>query len=142
MQDGEYRRYGPVEAFGQAVNRTYSIIAGSLHGLYHIVTWRAPADQLRGPVGIAEIAGQVSTLGPMALLTFVAFISVAIGFINLFPVPVLDGGHLLFYAIEAIRRKPLSERTQEIGLRIGLALVLLLFIFVTFIDIRRLTGLG
>jgi regulator of sigma E protease len=76
----------------------------------------------------------------------VAFISVAIGFINLFPIPVLDGGHLVFYAIEAVRRQPLSERAQEIALRIGLALVLLLFVFVTFNDGRRifdrLIGLG
>lgn len=142
VQEVEYKRYEPGEAFVRAVEKTYTIIAGSLSGIYDIITQRVPADQLRGPLGIAEISGQVATLGLAALVEWVAFISVAIGFINLFPVPVLDGGHLLFYAIEAIRRKPLSERTQEIGLRIGLALVLLLFIFVTFIDIRRLTGLG
>jgi regulator of sigma E protease len=142
VQGAEYKRYEPVEAVWRAVKRTYTIIAGSLSSIYDIVMQRLPADQMRGPLGIAQISGQVATLGPTALLEWVAFISVAIGFINLFPVPVLDGGHLLFYAIEAIRRKPLSERAQEIGLRIGLALVLLLFIFVTFIDIRRLTGLG
>jgi regulator of sigma E protease len=138
----EYKQYGPVEAVQRAVKRTYTIIAGSLTGIYDLVMQRMPADQMRGPLGIAEISGQVATLGPAALLEWVAFISVAIGFINLFPIPVLDGGHLVFYAIEAIRRQPLSERAQEIALRIGLALVLLLFIFVTFIDIRRITGLG
>jgi regulator of sigma E protease len=137
-QGVEFKRYGPVEAVWRAVRQTYTIIAGSLQGIYGIITQRMPADQLRGPLGIAEISGQVATLGPAALLGFVAFISVAIGFINLLPIPVLDGGHLLFYAIEAVRRRPLSERTQEIGFRIGLALVLLLFIFVTVIDIRRL----
>src|SRR5262245_11320796 len=139
-QEGEFRRYGPVEAFGQAVGRTYSITADSLAALYQIVTRRMPADNLRGPLGIAEMSGQVATWGPAALITFVALISVAIGFFNLLPVPVLDGGHLLFYAIEAIRREPLSERTQEISFRIGLALVLLLFVFVTVIDVRRWTG--
>jgi len=139
-QEGEYRRYPPFEALGQAVNRTYTIIADSLTGLYQIVTRRMPADQLRGPLGIAEMSAQVAAWGPAALISWVALISVAIGFFNLLPVPVLDGGHLLFYAIEAVRRKPLSERTQEIGFRIGLALVLLLFVFVTVIDVRRWTG--
>ena len=145
-QGVEYKRYEPVEAIGRAVKKTYAIIAGSLSGIYDIVMRRVPADQMRGPLGIAVISGQVATLGPTALLEFVAFISVAIGFINLFPIPILDGGHLLFYAIEAARRKPLSERTQEIGLRIGLALLLLLLIFVTYNDIQReflrLVGLG
>ena len=139
-QEGEFRRYGPVAAFGQAVSRTYSIIADSLTGLYQIATRRMPADQLRGPLGIAEMSAQVATWGLVPLISFVALISVAIGFFNLLPVPVLDGGHLLFYAIEAVRREPLSERTQEISFRIGLALVLLLFVFVTVIDVRRWTG--
>jgi regulator of sigma E protease len=140
VQEGEYRRYAPVEAFTQAVVRTYSIIADSLTALYRIATRSMPADQLRGPLGIAEMSAQVATWGPVALISFVALISVAIGFFNLLPVPVLDGGHLLFYAIEAIRREPLSERTQEISFRIGLALVLLLFVFVTVIDVRRWVG--
>jgi regulator of sigma E protease len=140
VQDGELRRYGPVEAFTQAVGRTYSIVADSLTALYQIATRSMPADQLRGPLGIAEMSAQVATWGPTALISFVALISVAIGFFNLLPVPVLDGGHLLFYAIEAVRREPLSERTQEISFRIGLALVLLLFVFTTVIDVRRWVG--
>jgi regulator of sigma E protease len=140
LQEGEYRRYGPVEAFTQAVGRTFSIVSDSLTALYQIVTRSMPADQLRGPLGIAEMSGQVATWGLVPLISFVALISVAIGFFNLLPVPVLDGGHLLFYAIEAVRREPLSERTQEISFRIGLALVLLLFVFVTVIDVRRWVG--
>jgi regulator of sigma E protease len=142
----EYKQYGPVEAVVRAVKKTYTIIAGSLAGIYDLIMQRMPADQMRGPLGIAELSAQVVTLGPAALLEWVAFISVAIGFINLFPIPVLDGGHLAFYAIEGIRRQPLSDRAQEIALRIGLALVLLLFVFVTFNDGRRifdrLIGLG
>jgi regulator of sigma E protease len=140
IQEGEYRRYAPVEAFTQAVSRTFSIIGDSLTALYQIATRSMPADQLRGPLGIAEMSAQVATWGPVALISFVALISVAIGFFNLLPVPVLDGGHLLFYAIEAVRGGPLSERTQEISFRIGLALVLLLFVFVTVIDVRRWVG--
>jgi regulator of sigma E protease len=140
--EGEFRRYAPVEAVGEAVYRTYAIIADNVAALFQIITQRMPADQLRGPLGIAEMSGQVATWGPSALISFVALISVAIGFFNLLPVPVLDGGHLLFYAIEAIRREPVSERAQEISFRIGLALVLLLFVFVTVIDVRRFTGLG
>jgi regulator of sigma E protease len=140
VQEGEFRRYGPVEAFTQAVSRTFSIIGDSLTALYRIATRSIPVDQLRGTVGIAEMAGQVATWGVVPLISFVALISVAIGFFNLLPVPVLDGGHLLFYAIEAVRREPLSERTQEISFRIGLALVVLLFVFVTVIDLRRLVG--
>jgi regulator of sigma E protease len=140
IQEGEYRRYSPVEAFTQAVGRTYSIIADSLTALYRIATRSMPVDQLRGPAGIAEMAAQVFTWGVVPLISFVAMISTAIGFFNLLPVPVLDGGHLLFYAIEAVRREPLSERAQEISFRIGLALVLLLFVFVTVIDVRRWVG--
>ena len=139
-QEGEFRRYGPVEAFGRAIGRAYSIVADSLSGLYQIATRRMPADQLHGPLGIAEMSGEVATWGIVPLINFVAVISVAVGFFNLLPVPVLDGGHLLFYAIEAVRRGPLSERTLEISFRIGLALVLLLFVFVTVIDVLRWMG--
>jgi regulator of sigma E protease len=140
VPEGVYRVYGPVEALGQAVDHTYAIVADSLTALYKIATRSMSPDQLRGPLGIAEMAGQVATWGPIALINLVAVISVAIGFFNLLPVPVLDGGHLVFYAIEAVRRQPLSERTQEISFRIGLALVLLLFVFVTVIDVRRWVG--
>ena len=111
-----------------------------------MVTGRESADQMRGPIGIAEISGQVATAGFVALLNLTAVLSVSIGLINLFPIPLLDGGHLLFYLIEAVRRRPLSERTQEIGFRIGLAVVLMLMMFATWNDLgtlrRWLTGIG
>jgi regulator of sigma E protease len=99
---------------------------------------RASADQLSGPVGIARISNVVASSGFPALLNLAAILSVSLGLMNLMPVPLLDGGHLLFYGIEAIRGKPMSRKAQEFGLRIGLALVLLLAIFVTFNDIMRL----
>ena len=99
-----------------------------------------------GPIRIAEISGQVATQASSPLLNLTAVLSVSIGLINLFPIPLLDGGHLLFYLIEAVRRKPLSERTQEIGFRIGLAVVLMLMMFATWNDLgivrRWLTGIG
>lgn len=144
QHEWEFRRYGPVDAFVLGVKETAFIITRTLQFLQELVLGRESTDQLRGPIGIAEISGQVATLGIMPLLNLVALISVSIGLINLFPIPLLDGGHLLFYAIEAVRREPLSERTQEISFRIGLAIVLMLTVFVTTKDIWRiwLGGVG
>ena len=110
------------------------ISAGSIVG-------RESADQLGGPIRIAQVSGQVATVGFVALIHLAAVLSVSIGLLNLFPIPLLDGGHLLFYAIEAIRGRPLSERAQEMGFRIGLALVVMLMIFATFNDIIHLCDL-
>ena len=115
------------------VDRTASYIAG-------VFTGRENADQVGGPIRIAQISGQVATIGLAALIHLAAVLSVSIGLLNLFPVPLLDGGHLLFYAIEAIRGKPLSERSQEYGFRVGLALVLMLMIFATYNDILHLAA--
>jgi regulator of sigma E protease len=120
---------------------TYFVISRTLSYLYDVITGREKADQLGGPIRIAQISGQVATAGFFALLNLGAILSVSIGLINLFPVPMLDGGHLLFYGIEAIRGRPLSEKSQEIGFRIGLALVLMLMIFATWNDLVHLTSL-
>jgi regulator of sigma E protease len=113
------------------IDRTFSYLTGIFAG-------RECADQLGGPIRIAQISGQVASISFAALMNLTAMLSVSIGLLNLFPVPLLDGGHLLFYAIEAVRGRPLSERAQEIGFRIGLALVLMLMIFATFNDIIHL----
>lgn len=142
----EHKRVGPVEAVWLGVKETEFIITSTLQYVADVVTGRQKADQLGGPIRIAEVSGQVAKLGIEALLHLVAVISVSVGLINLFPIPLLDGGHLLFYAIEGVQRRPLSERTQEIGFRIGLALVLMLMVFATFNDRfilwRWLTGSG
>ena len=88
----------------------------------------------------AQIAGQVATIGLAALVHLAAVLSISIGLLNLFPVPLLDGGHLLFYAVEAVRGRPLSERAQEMGFRIGLGLVLMLMVFATYNDILHLAA--
>ena len=103
-----------------------------------MVTGRESADQLGGPVGIALMSGEAAKLGFDVLIRWVAAISVSIGLLNLFPIPLLDGGHLLFYGLEGVRGRPLSERTQEIGFRIGFAIVLMLLVFATYNDIPRL----
>ena len=113
------------------VDRTFSYIGGLFAG-------RECADQLGGPIRIAQISGQVATLGFMPVLHLAAMLSVSIGLLNLFPVPLLDGGHLLFYAIEATRGRPLSARAQEIGFRIGFAIVVMLMIFTVFNDTIQL----
>jgi len=136
--DWTLKRHDPVTAFGMAVKECYFVISRSLGYLYDVVTGREAADQLGGPIRIAQVSGQVATAGFVALLNLAAIISVSIGLLNLFPIPMLDGGHLLFYSIEAIRGRPLSESTQEIGFRIGLAFVLMMMIFATWNDLIHL----
>lgn len=131
-------RYGPVEAVWLGVKECYFIVARTFDYLGKLVSGRESADQLSGPIGIARVSGEVAKIGgPTGLIPLVALLSVSIGLINLFPIPILDGGHLLFYAFEAVRGRPLSERTQEIGFRIGLALVLMLMLFATKNDVFR-----
>jgi regulator of sigma E protease len=102
-----------------------------------MITGRAAADQLSGPIGIAKISGDMAQEGFLALIGLAALLSVSIGLINLFPIPMLDGGHLLYYAFEAVRGRPLGERAQEMGFRLGLAFVLSLMLLATFNDLVR-----
>jgi len=131
---------GPFAAVALGAAETWFIIERTFSYIGGIFTGRECADQLGGPIRIAQISGQVASISFAALLHLTAMLSVSIGLLNLFPVPLLDGGHLLFYAIEAVRGRPLSERAQEIGFRIGLALVLMLMIFATFNDIIHLAA--
>jgi regulator of sigma E protease len=131
-------KVGPIEAVGYGAQETWSIIDETFSYLYRMVTGRESADQLGGPVGIALMSGEAAKLGFDVLIRWVAAISVSIGLLNLFPIPLLDGGHLLFYGLEGLRGRPLSERTQEIGFRIGFAIVLMLLVFATYNDIPRL----
>ncbi len=129
-----YKDVGPIEAVGLGVHRTWTIVTQTLSYVGDVIMQRQPADQLGGVIRIADASGKVAQLGPEYIIQFIAFVSVSIGLINLFPIPLLDGGHLLFYAIEALRGRPLSERTQEFGFRIGLALVVALMLFSTWND--------
>lgn len=139
--DAEVRHYDPFTATWMGVKETFFVITRTLEYLWGVIAGRESADQLGGPIRIAQISGQVATTGFLPLINLAAILSVSIGLINLFPVPMLDGGHLLYYAIEGVRGRPLSERMQEIGFRIGLALVLMLMIFATWNDLIHLTKL-
>ena len=129
-------------SFGQSVgygfSQTWYVTSRTVEFLAQVVTGRQSADQIGGPIRIAQVSGQVSTIGFGPLLNLAALLSVSIGLLNLLPIPMLDGGHLLFYAFEAARGRPLSERVQEIGFRIGLALVMMLMVFAFWNDISGL----
>lgn len=141
-QSGNFRHisYTPVEAVKEGFVETGHIITGTFRYISNLLTGRMKADQLGGPVRVAQASGQMATLGLAAVIQLAAVLSVSIGLLNLMPVPVLDGGHLVFYAIEAIRGKPLGAGAQEIAFRIGLAMVLSLMVFATWNDITNLIG--
>jgi regulator of sigma E protease len=134
-------RYDPLTAVWMGIQETWFIIDRTLLFIHDLFAGQAPVGELGGPIRIAQVSGQAADVGPVALLSLMAILSVSIGLLNLFPIPMLDGGHLVFYAIEAVRRRPLSEKVQEIGFRIGLALVLTLMVIATWNDISRLIGL-
>jgi regulator of sigma E protease len=122
---------------GLGIEKTWWVIETTLSYLGKVVTGRESPDQLSGVIGIAQVSGQVATLGFFPLLDLAGMLSVSIGLLNLFPIPLLDGGHLLFYAVEALRGRPISERAQEYGFRFGLAVVLMLMVFATYNDITQ-----
>ena len=128
----------PIEALGASVGQTYDIVDGTFVAVGQMIRGKRGTEEMGGPIKIAKYSGQAAKTGFVGFIAFVAILSINLGLINLFPVPMLDGGHLLFYAIEAVRGRPLSERAQEWGLRVGLALVGALMIFSTWNDIASL----
>lgn len=127
-----------LEAVRLGVRETYANIMQTVVGIVDIFAGRQSADQVGGPLLMAEVSGRVIAHGIEPLLRWTALISANIGLLNLLPVPVLDGGHLVFYAIEAIRRKPLSQRAQEFSFQVGMALILFLVVFVNLNDLMRI----
>jgi regulator of sigma E protease len=137
-----FERDRPLAALGQGVRETGHIIDRTLTYIGRLLRGRESAEQLSGPIRIGQVSGAVVSSGGIPGLVYLtAVLSVSIGLFNLFPVPMLDGGHLLFYLIEAVRGRPLSPRLQDLGFRLGFALVVMLFIFVTFNDIANLSGI-
>ncbi len=131
-------RYNPFTAVWMGVEESYFIVEQTFVVLGRIIMGRESAESLGGPIRIAQLSGQTATLGLVALINLTAVLSVSIGLINLFPIPMLDGGHLVFYAYEGIFGKPMSAKAQDVGMRIGLSMVLMLFVFVTWNDLSRL----
>lgn len=132
---------GPIDAVSMGVAETWFVVDRTFSYIGGIIRGRESADQLGGPLRIAQVSGQVASISFAALMHLTAVLSVSIGLLNLFPVPLLDGGHLLFYAFETLRGRPLSEKAQEMGFRVGLALVIMLMVFATWNDIRHFTSL-
>jgi regulator of sigma E protease len=139
---GNFRHvtYSPTEALVEGVRETGHVVTGTFAYIGNLVTGRMNADQLGGPVRVAQASGQMASLGFAAVIQLAALLSVSIGLLNLMPVPILDGGHLLFYAIEAVRGRPLGSGAQEVAFRIGLAMIFSLMVFATWNDISSLIG--
>jgi regulator of sigma E protease len=139
LSPDDMRRLGPMDAIGAAVSQTWSLSADTLTYLGQMISGDRSTDELGGPVRIARFSGKAAERGLADIVMFVALLSVNLGLINLFPIPMLDGGHLMFYTLEALRGRPLTARVQEYGFRIGLALVLALMVFATWNDLSVLT---
>ena len=130
-----YERLSALELIPAATVYTVKLTRSTIDGLWQIISGRRSVKDLGGPLKIAQIAGQQATLGPLGFIQLLALISINLGFINILPVPMLDGGHLLFYSVEAVRRRPVSPRAQEWAFRGGLALLLALVLFTTINDL-------
>ena len=132
---GALRPVGPAGAVLDGVQHTWDVAVQTLAGVWQIITGQRGAAGLGGPLKIAQLSGQVAQHGLGSLVSFIALLSVNLGLINLFPIPILDGGHLVFYAAEAIRGRPLPPRALDYGFRAGLALIACIFLFVTWNDL-------
>ena len=133
-------RYGPLEALWQGAAKTWDMSLFTLEMMGRMVLGQVSWKNLSGPLTIADYAGQSATLGWISFVGFLALVSVSLGVLNLLPIPLLDGGHLMYYVAEVLTGRPVSERTMEIGSRIGMALLLLLMSFALFNDLQRLIG--
>lgn len=145
-------RYGPLAAVGEGVSQTADVLGTSLRYIGRIFTGRESGDQLSGPIGIAKASGALTSAAVEAnpdpgatafnlvltMASFAAILSIGIGFLNLLPIPILDGGHLVFYGYEAVAKKPVAARYQEAGFRVGLALLACLMLFATWNDLQKL----
>ena len=130
-----YEKVGLLQSIPEAVQATWQTTRSMAEGLWQLITGRRPLDELHGAMKMAQIAGQYASVGPFEFIQLLALFSINLGFINLLPVPMLDGGHLALYAVEAVRRRPLGERAQEWVFRGGMAALLTLFLFTTINDL-------
>ena len=131
-------KLGPAQAIYYAVHEVYYVSVSSLKYIGAMIFGKADTSQLGGPIRIAKISGQVAEFGVLAFISLMAYISISLGLINLFPIPLLDGGHLMFYAFEKVLGRPLSQKTQEGFFRIGMFLLISLMFFTTFNDLKDL----
>ncbi len=132
-----YTRLGPLDAIKAGGQQTWFIVETTFRYIGKVFTGRQSADQVSGVIGMATAAGNAASQGIYSFINIIAFLSVSIGLINLFPIPMLDGGHLVYYGIEAVRGRPLGEAAQEWGFRIGLSIIVLLMVVGTWNDLTR-----
>jgi regulator of sigma E protease len=132
------QHFSPLNAVGAAGTETWTVMGATLSGLWNLAVHHTGVQDLGGPIRIAQLSGKVASLGAASLISFIAMLSVNLGLVNLVPIPILDGGHLMFYAGEAVYGKPIPRRAQDIGLRFGFALLLSLFAFTTFNDLTQM----
>jgi regulator of sigma E protease len=133
-----FTRLNPLQATAAAFQQTGAVIAGWGTQMRQLIVEHKGLSELSGPIGIAEVTGQVAAMGAASLVSLVAFLSINLGLVNLIPIPILDGGHLLFYAWEAVTRRKVPEQAREMGLRLGAAVILTLVLVTTFNDLSRL----
>ena len=133
-----HKKLGPLKAMYYSITEVYFVTTSTLKYLGTIITGKGDSSQLGGPIRIAKISGQVAEFGIVPFLSMMAYISISLGLINLFPIPLLDGGHLMFYGIEKILGRPLTQKTQEGFFRIGMFLLLSLMFFATYNDLKDL----
>ena len=131
-------KLGPAKAIYHAAHEVYFVGISSLKYIGAMIFGKADTSQLGGPIRIAKISGQVAEFGVLAFISMMAYISISLGLVNLFPIPMLDGGHLMFYAFEKVLGRPLSQKTQEGFFRIGIFLLISLMFFTTFNDLKDL----
>ena len=137
-EDWQTEHFSAAGAVQAATSETWFVVDSTLHYIGGLLVGRETPSQISGPIRIAEVSGEVAKVGLGALLNLAAFLSISIGFVNLLPIPLLDGGHLMYFGVEATRGRPMSERAQEFGFKVGLAIVSMLMIFATFNDVLRL----
>ena len=131
-------QHAPLEALLRAADKTFDIALFSLRMLGKMLLGEVSWKHLSGPVTIADYAGQSAQLGWVSYLTFLALISISLGVLNLLPIPLLDGGHLMYYALEVVKGSPVSDRVMELGQRVGLTLLLIMMAFAFYNDLNRL----
>jgi regulator of sigma E protease len=130
----------PWTAVAYGAERMAQIVVQSLKGIRYIVTGAIGAENLQGPLGIAQISSETAAQGVFSFVALIGIISTAIGLLNLFPIPVLDGGHFVVFLIEAVRGRPPSPAVMQVAMSIGLGLILLLMVFATYNDIMRMVS--
>ncbi len=133
-------RHGPLESIPQALDKTWSMTTLTLRTLWAMLTGRASVENISGPISIAQYAGISATIGMAYFLGFLAVVSISLGILNLLPIPILDGGHLMYYCIELFKGSPVSEATQALGQQVGIFLLVALMVLAFYNDLVRLLG--